>query len=252
MFRFRQAGEVALVLLVTFIASNVQAQIIKQDDAGSDLASGVLLDRLSARHHKTWHAIRKVIYAEDADGKPLHPMLKALLEQLQTSDHSVYLEFDDSLAGCRCTAGKFSIERVDLEGSRNVAVIKLYLRIIDHASAPSRANLKDGFAPLAGLNKLDRYAEVFGHEMAHAVDVLFSPERAKWVDEVLRKSDQVIQQRLRRKGRIEPEMQLALQERDAFLHELEKPAEIAEAMVWRELVESRRKRKAQSLPICER
>jgi hypothetical protein len=179
-------------------------------------------------------------------------MLKSLLEQLQTSDHSVYLEFDDSLAGCRCTAGKFSIERVEREGSRNVAVIKLYLRIIDHASAPSRANLKGGFAPLAGLNKLDRYAEVFGHEMAHAVDVLFSPERVKWVDEVLRKSDQVIQQRLRRKGRIEPEMQLALQEREVFLHELEKPAEIAEAMVWRELVESRRKPTALSVPICER
>ena len=243
MFRFRQAGEVALVLLVTFIASNVQAQIIKRYDTGSDLASGVLLDRLSARHHKTWHAIRKVIYAEDADGKPLHPKLKGLFEQLQTSDHSVYLEFDDSLAGCRCVAGKFSIERVNPEGSRNVAVIKLYLRIIERASAPARANLKDGFAPLAGLNKLDRYAEVLGHEMAHAVDILFSPERAKWVDEVFRKSDQVIQQRLRRKGNIEPEMERALQERDAFLLELEKPAGTAEAMVWRELVESRRKRK---------
>ena len=243
MFRFLQAGEVALVLLVTFIAANVQAQTSKQDDEGSDLASGILLDRLSARHHKTWHAIRKVIYAEDADGKPLHPMLKALLEQLQTSDHSVYLEFDDSLAGCRCVAGKFLIERVDPEGSRNVAVIKLYLRIIEKTPARDRANLKDDFAPLAGLNKLDRYAEVLGHEMAHAVDILFSPERAKRVDEILRKSDQVLQQHLRPKGSIEPEMERALQERDAFLQELEKPAAIAEAMVWRELVESRRKRK---------
>ena len=97
--------------------------------------------------------------------------------------HSVYLEFAVSRAGCRCVAGKFSIERVNPEGSRNVAVIKLYLRIIEQASAPARANLKNGFAPLAGLNKLDRYAEVLGHEMAHAVDILFSPERAKWVDE---------------------------------------------------------------------
>jgi len=243
MFRFWKAGEAALVLLVTFIAANVQAHIIKQDDAGSDLASGVLLERLSARHQKTWHAIRKVIYAEDADGKPLHPMLKALLEQLQTSDHSVYLEFDDSRAGCRCSAGKFSIERVGPEGSRNVAVIKLYLRVIEQAPAPVRANLKHDFAPLAGLNKLDRYAEVLGHEMAHAVDILFSPERAKRVDEVFRKSDQVIQQRLRPKGSIEPEIERALQERDAFLQELENPAGIAEALVWRELVESRRKRK---------
>lgn len=244
MSRFRQAGEVALLLLVTFIAANVQAQIIKQDDAGSDFASGLLLDRLSASDHKTWDAIRQVIHAEDADGKPLHPMLKALLDQLQTSEHSVHLEFDHSRAGCRCIGGKFSIERVDAEGSRSVAVIKLYLRNIEHASAPAQANLKDGFAPLAGLNKLDRYVEVFGHEMAHAVDILFNPKRAMWVDEVLRKSDQVIQERLRRKGRIEPDMQRVLQECEAILNLLEKPAVIAEAVIWRELLESRIKRKA--------
>jgi hypothetical protein len=242
MFRFRQAGEVALALLVTFIGSNVQAQTIKQDDARSDFASGILLDRLSARHHKTWHAIRQVIYAEGADGKPLHPILQALFEQLQRSHHSIYLEFDDS-PGCRCIGGRFSIERVDPEGLRNVAVIKLYLRNIGHALVPTGANLRDGFAPLAGLNKLDRYVEVFGHEMAHAVDILFSPERARWVDEVSRKSDRVTQQLLRRKGRIEPEIERALQESEALFHELEKPAETAEAMVWRELVESRRRRK---------
>jgi hypothetical protein len=244
MFRFRQAGDAALVLLVILIASNAKAQIIKQDeDAESNVSSGVLLDRLSAKHQEIWHAIRQVIYAEDSKGNPLHPMLKSLLEKLQTSEHSVYLEFDDSREGCRCTAGKFSIERVDPEGSANVAVIKLYLRNIDYASAPARANLKGGFAPLAGLNKLDRYAEVFGHEMAHAIDILFTPERARWIDEVLRNSEQVLPLRLLRKGRIEPEVERVLQERDAILHDLEKPAVMAEAVVWRELVESRRKRK---------
>jgi hypothetical protein len=243
MFGSRQAGAVGLVLLVTFIASNVQAQTIKQDDARSDIASGILLDRLSAKHRKTWHKIRQVIYAEDADGRPLHPILKALFEQLQNSDHSVYLEFDDSRAFGRSIAGKFSIERLDPEGSRNEGVIKLYLRNIEHAMVPNRANLKDGFAPFAGLNKLDRYVEVFGHEMAHAVDILFTPERASLVDEILRKSNQVIQQRLERKGRIEPEEERVLHERDAVLNELEKPAVLTEEMVWRELVEGRRKRK---------
>ena len=241
MFGFRQAGAVALVF--TFIASNVEAQITKQDDARSDVASGILLDRLSAKHCKTWHKIRQVIYAEDADGKPLHPLLKALFEQLQNSDHSVYLEFDDSRAFGRSIAGKFSIEQLDPEGSRNVGVIKLYLRNIEHAIAPNSAKVKDGFAPLAGLNKLDRYVEVFGHEMAHAVDILFTPERANLVDEIFRKSNQVIQQRLQRKGRIEPEEERVLHERDAVLNELEKPAVLTEEMVWRELVESRRKRK---------
>ena len=243
MFGFRRTGAVAVVLL-TFIASNVQAQIIKQDDAGSDVASGILLDRLSSKHCKTWDKIRQVIYAEDAAGKSLHPFLKALFEQLQNSDHSVYLEFEESRAFGRSIAGKFSIERLDPEGSRNVGVIKLYLRNIEHATVPNQANLKDGFAPLAGLNKLDRYVEVFGHEMAHAVDILFTPERANLVDEILTKSNQVIQQRLQRKGRIEPEEQRVLHERDAVLNELEKPAVLTEEMVWRELVESRRKRKS--------
>ncbi len=243
MFRFRQAGEVALLLLATIIATNVKAQIIKEDDARSDVASGILLDRLSAKHCKTWQKIRQVIYAEDADGKLLHPLLKALLEQLQNSDHSVYVEFDDSPAFGRSIAGKFSIERLDPEGSRNVGVIKLYLHNIEHATVPNPANLKDGFAPLAGLNTLDRYVEVFGHEMAHAVDILFNPERANLVDEILRKSNKVIQQRLQRKGRIEPEEEQVLHERDAVLNELEKPAVLTEEMVWRELLESRRKRK---------
>ena len=100
-----------------------------------------------------------------------------------------------------------------------MAVIKLYLRNIEDVSPPLQSNLKDGFVPFAGLNKLDRYAEVLGHEMAHAVDILFTPDLANQVDEVLRKSDQAIQQLLNRKGRIEPEMERILQKRDAFLTE---------------------------------
>ena len=47
MFRFRQAADVAFVLLLTFIASNVYARTIGQDDSADDLPSGVLLDSLS-------------------------------------------------------------------------------------------------------------------------------------------------------------------------------------------------------------
>lgn len=244
MFRFRQAADVAFALLIAFIASNVYARSIDQDNGRDNLASGLLLDRLSPRHQKTWWAIRQIIYSEDANGNPLHPTLKGLFEQLHTSGHSIYLEFHDSRTGCRCTAGEFSIEQLNPEGSSRVAVIKLYPHNIDHASAPFMANLKDGFVPFAGLNKLDRYVEVLGHEMAHAVDILFTPERANLVDEVFKKSDHAIRQLLSRKARIGPEIERILQERDAFLSELEKPARTAEAMVWRELVESRKKRKS--------
>jgi hypothetical protein len=244
MFRFPRAGDVALLMLVAFIASNVHAQTSKQNEKSYDLASGVLLDRLSRGNLKTWQAIRQIIYSEDADGRTLHPKLRALFEQLETSEHTVYLEFADSRSGCHCTAGEFSLERLDPEGMRHVAVIKLFLRDIEHASARPLSELNDGFAPLSGLNKLDRYVEVFAHEMAHAVDVLFNQERANMVDEVIRGTDKVIQQRLRQKGSaIEPEINRALQERDAFFSELEKPAVSAEAIVWRELIESRGKAK---------
>jgi hypothetical protein len=243
MFRFRQARDVALVLFFAFIATNVYAKSSNQDDGETDLASGILLDRLSPKHQKTWQAIRQIIYAEDVHGRALHPLLRGLFEQLDTSGHSIYLEFDDRRKGCRSIAGQFSIERLDPEGSRNVVVIKLYLRNIEEAAAPPQANLKDDFTPLAGLNKQDRFVEVFGHEMAHAVDILFTRELANVLDQVLRKSDQVIQQCLRRKGKIEPEMARVLEERDFFLNELENSARNAETMIWRELVESRRKRR---------
>lgn len=245
MFQFRQPAEVALVLLVTFIAASVQGKSIEQDDARHEIARGVLLDRLSPRHQQTWQAIKQIIYSKDASGRLLHPTLTALFEQLQTSEHSIFLEFEDSRSGCRSTAGTFSIERVDPAGARHVGVIRLQLRNIDHASGRGRPNLRGGFVPLAGLNKLDCYTEVLAHEMAHAVDILFNQERANMLDQILRTTEQTIRELpLRRAaGRIEPEMERAVQERDAFLHELEKPAKIAEAAVWRELIESQRKRK---------
>jgi hypothetical protein len=244
MFRLRQVGDVACVLLLVFIASNVHARSIDQNHVGDDFASGVLIDRLSYRHQKIWWAIRQIIYSEDADGNALHPRLRGLFEQLHTSGHSIHLEFDESHTGCHCKVGEFLLEKLDPEGSRNVAVIKLYLSNIDNAPSPLLANPKDNFVPFAGLNKLDRYVEVLGHEMGHAADILFTPDLANLVDEVLKESDYAIQERLSRKGRLEPEFEQKLLERDAFLTELEKPARIAEAMIWRELVGSRKKRKA--------
>jgi len=245
MFQFRQPAEVALAILVTFIAVSVQAKSIEQDDARHESARGILLDRLSPRHQQTWQAIKQIIYSKDANGRLLHPTLTALFEQLQTSEHSIFLEFEDSRSGCRNIAGTFSIERVDPAGARHVGVITLQLGNIEHASGRGRPNLGGGFVPLARLDKLDCYTEILAHEMAHAVDILFNPERVKTLDEILKTTEQTIRElpRRRRAGRIEPEMERAVQERDAFLHELEKPAKIAEAVVWRELIESQRKRK---------
>jgi hypothetical protein len=228
MFRRGQAGCIALILFFISTAANAE--------------TGIRLDRLSPKHLKLWEAIKQIIIAENKDGAALYPMLRSLFEQLKTSNHEIYLEFDQTDAGCHCTAGQFFIERLDPLGGPNVAVIKLYSRTIEHAPIDPLANSKNKFVPLVGLNKLERYAEVLGHEMAHVVDILFDQERATLVDDFLKKTDQAIGERLRnKKKKIEPELALVLQQRDAFLSELEKPAVIAEEQIWRELTKAHRK-----------
>jgi hypothetical protein len=244
MFRSRQAGRVVVVLLVSFLAFTVQAKSLEQNDVSRDIASGIFLDPLSLKQQQTWQAIEQIIYSEDADGKLLHPTLRSLFEQLQTSEHSIYLEFDDLPSGCQCTAGTFSIERLDPERARHVAVIRLYLRNIEHAVSPGRPKLRGDFVPLAGLRKLDRIAEVLAHEMEHAIDILFNQERASLVFEMLKRTELVREELHQLKfQRIEPEMTQTLQECDDLLHELEKPARRIEEIVWRELIESQGRRK---------
>jgi len=139
--------------------------------------------------------------------------------------------------------GSFAIERLDPEGISHVAVIKLRLENIDRAVAPTSSNLSGPFIPFAGLSKTDRYTEVFAHEMGHAVDILFNQPRAVALDEILRNTNVIVQDQLQRaKGLIDPELMVEILRRDAFLNELEKPAESAEAAVWRELVSSSQER----------
>ena len=220
MFRIGQAAYIAVILLLASAAANAE--------------TGIRLDRLSPEHRKIWEAIKQSIVSENADGTPLHPKLRSLFEQLQTSAHTIYLEFDDSNA-CRYVVGQFLIERLDPVGG-NVAVVRLYVRNIEHASTDPLPNSKDGFVPLAGLKKIDRYAEVLGHEMAHVVDILFNQERANLVDNFLKERDRALEQRVDSKTKkIAPEVEWVLRQRDAFLNELEKPALIAEEQIWREL-----------------
>ena len=244
MFRSRQAGRVVVVLLICFLAVTVQAKSLEQNDVGRNIESGILLDRLSLKHQQTWQAIKQIIYSKDADGKLLHPTLRSLFEQLQTSKHSIYMEFSILRSGCRSRAGTFSIERLDPERARHVAVIRLYLRNIEHAVTHGRPKLSGNFTPLDGLGKLDRYAEVLAHEMAHAIDILFNQERARLVFEMLRRLDLVKEELLHLKSQpIQPEMKQTLRECDDLLNELEKRARIVDAIVWRELIESQGRRK---------
>jgi hypothetical protein len=233
-----------IVVFVVSIVSTLSAATLSAKGSAPDgPPHGILLNRLSGKQLKTWLTINSRIYAQSDDGEFLHPELKALFERLQNSGHRIFVEFQATGEGSHHIAGTFGIERLDPEGISHIAVIKLRLENIDRAAAPASSNLNGPFIPFAGLSKADRYTEVFAHEMAHGVDILFDKPRATALDEILRNTDVIVQEQLRRaKGLSDPEAMLEILRRDAFLNELEKPAESAEATVWRELILSSQQR----------
>jgi hypothetical protein len=201
------------------------------------VSSGLITTRLSAKELDRWKAIERVVFAEDLNGQPLHPTLRHLWEWVETSGHAVFVEIIRSTRTPTCTAGSFIIERFDPKGERHVAVIKLNLSNIDQAYVGPDTARDNGFIPFEGLEKDERYAEVLGHEFAHAVHILTSLERTKMVEEMVEKTNEMLLSRRpqRRNDSLSPELKRKLTQRDALLKELEKQAEEMEHVVWREL-----------------
>jgi hypothetical protein len=206
--------------------------------------TGLLINRLSTKELEYWKEIERLVFAEDVERQPLHPTLRLLWEWIDTSGHEVYIEVVRMNRVSTCTAGNFSIENFDPSGERHVAVIKLNLSNIDQAYVGPKAVRPNGFIPFIDLNKEERYAEVLGHEMAHAVHILNNLERTqKVVDYVEHTNELLLTQYSRRKtGPLGPELKQRLSKRDALLKELEAKAETMEYVVWQEIVKSRSRR----------
>jgi hypothetical protein len=249
MLRHQLLAAVQLVLL-THLSSTVFAQGVRTssqpDFSGRRLSgvTGLLINRLSAKEREQWRAIERLVFAEDSERQPLHPTLRLLWEWIDTSGHEVYIEVIRMNRVSTCTAGNFSIENFDPSGERHVAVIKLNLSNIDQAYVGPKAARANGFIPFIDLNKEERYAEVLGHEMAHAVHILTNFERTKKVvDYVEHTNELLLTQYARRKsGPLAPELKQRLSKRDALLKELEAKAETMEHVVWKELIKNRSKR----------
>lgn len=202
------------------------------------LVSGILTDRISPKDLRRWDAIKRIVFAEDLMGCPLHPTLRALWEGLEKSGHAVYIELCGTNGAISNTAGTFRIEQFDPQGVRHVAVIRLYPAIIDLACAGPEAARPNGFIPFKGLNKEERYAEVLGHELAHAVHILCDLTRARMVEEVIEETNEqfLLQGRQYGYANLKPEMLQRIIKRDLFLKELEEPAESTEMKIWSEIV----------------
>ena len=241
---------IALWVLCAFVSLSAVAQTLRPRRAESltrprrATVSGILTDRLSSKALQRWNVIERLVFVEDSHGQPFHPTLRALWEWAETSGHIIYIEISNPGRISTCTAGSFSIERFDPRGEKHVAVIRLHLSNIDQAYVGSSTAHADGFMPFEGLNKEERYAEVLGHELAHAAYILTSQERAQKVEELVEQTNDLLLSN--RKGRSDsslgPDMRQRLIKRDSLLKDLEAQAESMEAVVWRELLAGQKAR----------
>src|SRR5262245_13847189 len=121
--------------------STARAQDLARLDRAS--ATNIITDRLTSKDLRRWNAIKRVIFAEDIEGQPLHPTLRRLWDQLERSGHVIYIEMRGMGHAISNTAGVFHIERFDPQGLKHQAVIRLYPEIIDRAYVGPTATRSD-------------------------------------------------------------------------------------------------------------
>lgn len=200
-------------------------------------ATGIITERILPKNLQRWSAIERIVFAADSSGQPLHPTLRGLWEWAEASGHAVYIELATSNRVSTCTAGSFSIERLDPQGKRHEAVVRLYLSNIDQAYVGEHAAHAGNFVPFDKLSKEERYAEVLGHELAHAAFILSHQQRAEMVEEMVEQTNELLLKSAQRAGEpLGQEMRQRLIKRDSVLKDLEEQAETMEAAVWREIL----------------
>src|SRR5262245_37753700 len=133
----RLSQAVAHLLLLALLVSQIngqekQSQKLREKPGQVDF-SGLITSRLSIKELERWKEIERIVFAEDAGGRPLHPTLRNLWEWVETSGHAVFVEIARSTRTASCTAGSFAIERFDPKGGKHIAAIRLNLSSIDRA-----------------------------------------------------------------------------------------------------------------------
>lgn len=202
--------------------------------------SGLITTRLSERQLRRWKTIARLVFAIDKAGLPLHPTLRSLWEWAESCPHAIYIELPNRGSYRGTGAGQFKIERFDPAGKRHVAVIKLRLSVIDSAASDKMAAPANGFIPFFDLRRHERYAEVLGHELAHAQTILSDPRTAKLSYEMVEQTNSLFSAYYRqRNGRpIGRQLKQRLSRRDSLLQKFEVIAQGVEETVWRELINS--------------
>jgi len=190
-------------------------------------------DGLSGRSLRTWKAIVAVIEAAGPDGQPLHPTLHRLCHELESSPHSIRILMPDT-KGSSAIAGRFRIDTVGSDGRHETSIL-LNVRTIDRVlTASPDAQL----VTFEKLGRTERYAQVLGHEMAHAAWTLGDAENARLVVDVQRRSLELAR-RAQTEGVAAEGFSEAVEENERQVRLLEEPALTAEAAITEELRASR-------------
>jgi hypothetical protein len=193
---------------------------------------GIVTDGLSGTQLRTWKSVIDIVMAKDKRGSYLHPTLYELYRQAETSGHLIRIELSEveSLS----QAGRFSIEVLDADGKRHVAKIRLNLATIRRTHVGKDARTTNGLIPFEGLRTRECYAEALGHELAHAVSILLDREYLQLYQDL---NNEVAQYERHLNGLEDShdDRDRHRSEIDRMLATLEKPAQDAEARIWREL-----------------
>lgn len=193
-------------------------------------------DGLSGRQLKVWKAIVAVVEAVGPDGRPLQPTLDRLYRELESSPHVVRIVLPSSELSC-AIAGRFRIESLGSDG-RHETSITLNLRAIDRVLTGSADAQLVTFET---LGRSERYAQVLGHEMAHAVWTLADSERILLVADVQQRSAELARRSVelaRHTGTdaaAAAELAATVQAHERIARSLEEPAVAAERNITREL-----------------
>lgn len=186
-------------------------------------------DRLSKGARKAWKSMAALALATDPQGRPLHPTLRELWLDVDSSPHVIHVEFRRR-SGSGGVAGRFRIERIEPDG-RILATLTLDLRTIDRVLPGGEGTQR---VPFGELGRAERRAQVLAHELAHAVWAGSHPERARQAFEVQGEVDRLATL-ARTVGTSRPGFGAEVEASEHLIQVMEEPALLAEAAVSAEL-----------------
>jgi len=206
--------------------------------AALNKTEGILTDRIAKPHLSIWKSITAVVFAKDKTGQLKHPKLYGIWQQVDTSGHAVFVELVSEEGAYGGNAGKFRIETLDPTGKRHISSIRLNLRTIERAAIDKGERREDGCLPLAGLGNKERFAEVLGHELAHAAAVFGDRKFLRLYQDLAGEAEEY-NRCAASPDRRDDELELRLDKIQRLSREIERPAESAELEIWRELLNGR-------------